>query len=205
MKIVGISQRIDVFPDRNEVRDALDQHLIDFLLAAGFTPIPIPNRLNQTLSDGRHDRGALDVWLSAVRPQGIVLSGGNNIGQFIDRDLTENLLIDYASQNQLPLLGICRGMQVMAQWAGVGLHPAQGHTRTRHSIFGEINGEVNSYHDFSLQTCPEGFRILARSEEGEIEAISHESLSWEGWMWHPEREDFFDSRDIARVKTLFGE
>jgi putative glutamine amidotransferase len=47
--------------------------------------------------------------------------------------------------------------------------------------------------------------VIARSEDGSIEAIRHTSLLWEGWMWHPEREETFASHDIRRLKMLFGE
>jgi putative glutamine amidotransferase len=63
---------------------------------------------------------------------------------------------------------------------------------------------VNSYHGFSLATGPLDFEVLARSEDGEIEAIRHKSLPWEGWMWHPEREENFAARDVQRIKALFG-
>jgi putative glutamine amidotransferase len=76
--------------------------------------------------------------------------------------------------------------------------------RTRHRLSGEITGEANSYHGFSLASCPEGFEVLAQSEDGEIEAIRHQSLPWEGWMWHPEREALFSARDVQRIKALFG-
>ena len=204
MKIVAVSQRVDHYPDRNETRDALDQRLITFLQVAEFIPVPVPNGLYKALPDGRCDHEALGRWLAAVRPQAFVLSGGNDIGQCRERDLTEGLLLDHASQYQMPLLGICRGMQMMAHWAGANLCPAQGHVRTRHRLTGEIGGEVNSYHGFSLAICPAGFVVLARSEDGEIEAIRHQYLPWEGWMWHPEREENFAARDVQRINALFG-
>jgi putative glutamine amidotransferase len=203
MKLVAVSQRVDAFPARNETRDALDQSLITFLLVAGFVPVPVPNRLYKALPDGRSDPEALDAWLAAVKPQAFVLSGGNDIGHCPERDLTEGWLLDHASQHQRPLLGICRGMQMMAHWAGVDLCLVQGHVRTRHRINGEITGEVNSYHGFALATCPVDFEVLASSEDGEIEAIRHQSLPWEGWMWHPEREPNFSVHDIQRIKALF--
>lgn len=204
MKIVAVSQRADQFPDRNETRDALDQRLITFLAIVGFIPVPVPNGLFNSLPAGRWDHETLDSWLAAVKPQAFVLSGGNDIGQCTERDLTEGWLLDYASQYQRPLLGICRGMQMMAYWTGDDLCSVQGHVRTRHRLNGEITGEVNSYHGFSLANCPAGFEVLARSEDGEIEAIRHQSLPWEGWMWHPEREENFAARDVQRIKALFG-
>lgn len=162
MKIVAVSQRVDHFPERNERRDALDQRLITFLLVAGFVPVPVPNGLFRALPDGRSDPDALDAWLAAVKPQAFVLSGGNDIGQCSERDLTEGGLLDHASQHQRPLLGVCRGMQMMAHWSGVDLCSVQGHVRTRHRLTGEIAGEVNSYHDFALATCPLKFRSEER-------------------------------------------
>lgn len=203
MKIVVVSQRVDHYPDRNETWDSLDQRLIVFLAAAGFASVPVPNGLCSALSDGRDNHEALDWWLAAIRPQAFVLSGGNDIGEYRERDLTERWLLDHASERQIPLLGICRGMQIMADWAGMGLKPVQDHVRTRHRLSGDVTGEVNSYHTLSLVNCPDGFQVLSWSEDGEIEAIRSESLPWEGWMWHPEREKQFAARDIQRLRELF--
>ncbi len=205
MKVVAVSQRVDEFPDRDETRDALDQRLIAFLHKAGFIPVPVPNGLCKCFANGRSDHESLNGWLKAVNPQGFVLSGGNNVGQCIERDLTEGWLLDYAKLHRLPLLGICRGMQMIAQWSGVSLQPVLGHLRTRHHLLGEISGEANSFHNFSLTICPDGFEVIAQSEDGEIEAIRHRSLPWEGWMWHPEREVDYAPRDLQRIKGLIGE
>jgi gamma-glutamyl-gamma-aminobutyrate hydrolase PuuD len=204
VKVVAVSQRIDYLPHRNETRDALDQRLVTFLLAAGFITVPVPNQLHKTFSDGRRDYDSLYSWLNFVEPQAYLLSGGNDIGKSEDRDLTEYILLDHARCHQKPLLGICRGMQIMAHWAGVDLCPVVGHTRTRHNLSGEIKSEVNSYHEFSIKSCPAGYKVLAKSEDGVIEAIRHLDLPWEGWMWHPEREKFFMSHDIKRIKELFS-
>lgn len=92
---------------------------------------------------------------------------------------------------------------MMAHWLGAELKSVTGHVKSRHRLSGEITGEVNSYHAFSLASCPEGFKVLARSEDGEIEAIRHRSLPWEGWMWHPEREIELSETDVQRLKALF--
>ena len=156
-------------------------------------------------SDGHASaRDSLNAWLEAIAPRAFVLSGGNDIGACKERDQTEGWLLDYAMERELPVLGICRGMQMMGAWAGVTLKPVMGHVRVRHQLDGEISGEVNSYHKLGLSECPQGFRVLAKSVDGEIEAIGHRELPWEGWMWHPEREKSFHSRDINRLSTLFN-
>ncbi len=203
MKVVSVSQRIDVFPDRNEQRDALDQRLIQFLLGAGCVPVPIPNGLYRETTDSLLNRDAFDIWVERIKPQAVLLSGGNDIATCRERDLTEGWLLDHAEEHTLPALGLCRGMQMMGVWAGAELKMVTGHVRTRHILVGEIAGEVNSYHNQTLVECPPGFTLLARSEDGEIEAIRHRSLPWEGWMWHPERETNFCARDVQRLKTLF--
>ena len=203
MKIVAVSQRVDVFPERDESRDALDQRLITFLLSAGLLPVPVPNVLALQTPNGEQPDDALHEWLNAVAPQAIVLSGGNDVGQCRARDLTETRLLDHARAHCLPVLGICRGMQMIAQCAGGELKPVTGHVRTRHKVSGQIIADVNSYHGFSLAACPKEFAVLARSEDGEIEAIRHLSLPWEGWMWHPEREEAFAAHDVHRLKQLF--
>ena len=193
MRLVAVSLRVDYHLDLNETRDAIDQRLVTFLLSCGFLPLPVPNNLGENIYD----------WLTEINPAAVLLSGGNDIGQSLDRDATECALLDYAQRLQLPMLGICRGMQMMAHWAGTGLRPISGHVRTRHNLLGEISGQVNSYHDYSLAGCPNDFDIIATSADGEIEAIRHQSLSWEGWMWHPEREPVLQPRDIDRIKKLF--
>ena len=202
MKIVAVSQRIDYISTHNEFRDSLDQRLILFILNASFIPVPIPNSLFiQTRKETNSD--SLMNWLKNVLPCSIILSGGNDIGNFLLRDKTEYLLLDYAVEKKIPVLGICRGMQIMSSWAGTKLKKVEGHIRKRHKIKGIINKEVNSYHTYSLTECPKGFEIIASSEDGEIEAIRHRTLPFEGWMWHPERETSFNNDDINRVINLF--
>lgn len=204
MKIVAVSQRVDGYPERNESRDALDQRVSDFLLVAGFLAVPVPNQFIVDMEGAPRRESLLLRWLTHVQPHAIVLSGGNDIGTCTSRDQTEAALLDYAATQRLPVLGICRGMQMMGTLAGTTLRTHSGHVRTRHMVSGEITREVNSFHNQSLVSCPEQFKVLARSADGEIEAIRHQSLSWEGWMWHPERELPYFGDDVARVRILFA-
>ena len=193
MKLVAVSQRVDVLSELGEARDTLDQRLINWVTTCGYLPVPIPNDMGDLL------RG----WLTTLRPSALILSGGGDIGQHPERDETELALLSYAKEFTLPVLGICRGMQMMAHWAGASLHLVSGHVRTRHRLNGQISRDVNSYHRYSLTDCPFDFQVIARSGDCEIEAIRHLSLPWEGWMWHPEREIDFAHYDTQRMKDLF--
>lgn len=196
MKRVAVSQRVDAWPERGEVRDALDQRLAEFIAAAGGLAIPVPNTLVAS--------GTLQAWLAAIAPEAIVLSGGNDIGQQPARDRTESLLLEHAQGLGLPALGICRGMQMMGRQAGTALKPVDGHVGSRHRIRGLITEEVNSFHQFALAGCPAGFEVLARAEDGAIEAIRHRTQPWEAWMWHPEREHEFCAGDVRRLTALLA-
>jgi N5-(cytidine 5'-diphosphoramidyl)-L-glutamine hydrolase len=200
MKTVVVSQRIDNYVERNEIRDAIDQKLTLWLSQAGYIVIPVPNQL--ALVPTAQEIGFHD-WIHSIKPDAIVLSGGNDIGEFIERDNLERALLAYACHLKIPVLGLCRGMQMMAVVGGVELKPVAGHVRKRHRLKGQITDEVNSYHHLALSQCPTDYTVLASSDDNQIEAIQHQHLPWQGWMWHPERELIFSDQDTQRLKALF--
>ncbi len=138
------------------------------------------------------------------------MSGGNNIGEIPKRDLTENFLLSWSEKNKKPVFGICRGMQMMGVYAGGKLIEVDGHVKTLHHLQVVGNNKqifpklVNSYHNQALYECPSAFNVLAKSEDGSIEAMVHKSLPWEAWMWHPEREEVFVKTDQERFKKLMN-
>ncbi|MBF0627956.1 MAG: gamma-glutamyl-gamma-aminobutyrate hydrolase family protein [Magnetococcales bacterium] len=205
---VAVSQRVDILADREERRDALDQQLIRWLWdAVGVLPIPVPNLLtpDQLESFDQEQESGLLRWLTELSVDGIVLSGGNDIGTIKERDRTERILLAFARERRLPLLGICRGMQMMTVVAGGRLREVVGHVRTRHRLVFADTGhqaDVNSYHNLSIVDCPPGYDLLSVAEDGVIEAIRHQYLPWEGWMWHPERTMCFDEEDTRRLRQL---
>ena len=200
MKLVAVSQRIDTVSNRLEVRDSVDQRLNEFLIEAGYITVPVPNAISTHVVDQK----ILDCWIDRISFDGLVLTGGDDIGVYNIRDELEMKLIEHCFKNEIPVLGICRGLQVLAAWAGVGSVRVFGHVGERHELYGIIEGSVNSFHNFSIAQCPPNFNVIARALDEEIEAIKHCQLPWEGWMWHPEREQVFDSRDLRRLKELFN-
>lgn len=204
MKKIIVTQRIDYIEGYKETRDALDQQLSKWLIQADLLPVPISNQLFPLLNDKDpqlNKQSMIKDWLSAMDPDGLLLSGGNDIGEYPERDATEYYLLDWAKKNNIPVLGICRGLQIMVTWAGSKLVKIKNHVNIRHRlIFNQKTcnypNEVNSFHSWAAVNCPNNFIITARSEDKIIEAIKHRSLPWEAWMWHPERESTFDKNNI---------
>ena len=210
---VVVTQRIDFIESRREFRDAVDQKLLQWLIRADVLPIPLPNALAVVHSEETPQlskQPILKNWLELLQPDAFLLSGGNDIGEYPERDATEHYLLSWAHTKKLPVLGICRGLQIMNVWAGGKLVQIEDHVRTRHKLNtadsdSDWPSEVNSFHQWKLDGCPPDFEVHAYTDDGAIEAIRHKHLPWEGWMWHPERETPFNDLDTKRIKSLFLE
>jgi len=205
--LIGITQRIDKVDAYDEWRDSVDQRLVEWVIDAGFIPVPIPNNLvNASSKSG--GQPLLEQWLNLLNINALLLSGGNDIGTAAQRDVTEIFLLKWEVKHNKPVLGICRGMQMMGLHVGGRLIKVSGHVNTRHKLqFDKVSKmmtveSVNSYHNYALESCPNVFSLLAKSEDGNIEAIRHRELPWEAWMWHPEREGRFATSHLERFKRL---
>lgn len=192
--LVGVTMRVTKASGYDEYRDSLAQDWPVFLDA-----IAGPN--NWFAIPNLGERRTIE-YCTAFGVSALILSGGDDPGVFPVRDETELALLDWAAAEERPVLGICRGMQLMAIRAGARLKPINGHVATRHRVEGSIAGDVNSFHNLGLDGCPPEFKILATSQDGEIEAMAHQTLPWEGWMWHPEREPTPGVSDVRRAKKI---
>lgn len=202
---VVISQRVIVNNDYNEVRDALSHEWWNLLYEVDIIPIPVPNRAEY-----------VDAFLNEVKPHMIILSGGNNISPerynglleledvYECRDETESRLIEYAVKNTLPVLGVCRGMQMLQVYFGGKLraldNAQEKHIAKRHTVticepsFLNFKDkqifEVNSYHKYGmkLHDLSSSLRPFALSEDRVVEGFYHQEYPIIGIQWHPERE-----------------
>lgn len=219
LRRIGISMRV-VSSEYGETRDALARDWPVLLEQLGriyeFEPewFLLPNIGKDSISLARR-----------YGIQGLLLTGGDDIGATPDRDATENALLEWAAGEYLPVLGICRGAQMLARYAGAALtavarerHVAAWHTVTWRAadVYGhfwqqalpeEGSAEVNSYHNWGLlpANCPDSLRIAAVCpEDGSVEAFCHTALPWLGIFWHPEREKRPCAMDMAILYTLFA-
>jgi N5-(cytidine 5'-diphosphoramidyl)-L-glutamine hydrolase len=195
MKTVAVTQRVVVDPTYGTRRDCLDQVWAKFLLACGLIPIPIPNSVEAALRISEN-------------VDGIVLTGGNDLsaygGDAPDRDKTETALLDFAEKRDLPVLGVCRGMQMILHHFGNRLEKVQGHVAPRQRILMEGKSvEVNSFHNFGAMEVSPPLMTWAIAEDGVIEAVRHAGRRVLGVMWHPERVDPFAADDVALFSRFF--
>ena len=134
------------------------------------------------------------------------------------RDAAEPLLLRAFLAADKPVLGICRGIQVMNAVLGGDLYqdikpfehlPHNGHwakvhtvTVRRGTLLSRILGQdtvlVNSQHHQAVDRVAPGFTLAALSEDGIVEAIEKPDARFcLGVQWHPERLSDADPRQQA--------
>jgi len=156
---------------------------------------------------------------------------GKNRGQYKpERDGFEFRLIDYAFENGLPVLAICRGMQLInCRLNGSLINDIETIRGTNHKkidkgidrihevnvfentllndIIGETKGEINSSHHQSIDRLGEGLRISAKAPDGIIEGAEWAESSSKPFMvcvqWHPERMENINSPFSLNILKRF--
>jgi len=204
----------------------------DAVAAAGGVPVVLPIL----------DPAMIPYALS--RLDGLVLTGGGDVapglyggagheaiyGVHDSRDRSELAIARYAADKKMPVLAICRGIQILNVALGGDLiadipsqvdggfeHFVTGNgaaTQAHQTIelqdgcglaqlFGTASLKVNSLHHQAIATPAPGLRPVAWSEDGVIEAVEPEDPSWPllAVQWHP--ENLVETEPAAR--TLFDE
>jgi len=192
--------------------DAYDRAVRD----AGFEPVPIVNQASD--ADLRASLGRIDL---------LVLTGGEDVAPArygaqpsprlgkvdLARDAFEFRLLREAVRRELPVVGICRGVQVLNVFFGGTLwqdlptdcpgstvvHRAKDGCDTAFHAVAVENGSrlaatvgtgearVNSVHHQAVRGLAPGFRVTATAADGTVEAIESDWYPAAGVQFHPER------------------
>lgn len=211
MTRIGLTQRVVEVPDYGERRDCLDQAWTTLLEGMGFDPVPLPNRIDAV--EGYLDRLSLD---------GVILTSGNDLTTVDnpsvpapERDEFETEVLEYAIERTIPVLGVCRGLELLNEYFGGTLSPVEGHVATEHPLTFEdsdledihtIDATVNSYHDYGI-TSPglaDVLHSLAVAPDDTVEFARHDDYPLWGIMWHPERDLPRSSLDRTLLDHVFG-
>lgn len=177
MIVIGILERLENLGNNNE-------RYIEAVKRFGGTPLLIGNYNKELLS----------------LCNGLIITGGNT------KEELDDIFIKHALEHDLPLLGICQGMQSMALYqtdnkleSVLNHHKGEGY---QHEVFFEesklkeiIGKEKIKVNTFHYQTVKESkcFSIVGKSKDEVIEAVENSSHPFQiGVQWHPERMMDYD-------------
>ncbi len=207
MKKIAVIPRVEFIEKREEFCDALDQKWTDFLLSINLFPILLPNNVSY-----------VKKFLKIVEINGLLISGGGSLikynGSSPERDEIEKIMINFSIKKNIPVLGVCRGMQSIQNYFGNKIEIIKNHVKKNHTLdildntkIGKIlkqYDQVNSFHEYGSFKNNKNIITLAKSNDSVIEAIRHADKEIYGIMWHPERENPFNKVDKLFFKMVFG-
>lgn len=204
--VVGIATRSIALPGRREAVRGVFSAYIDCLQASGGEAVLLPpgavealSRLDALMLVGGEDLAA-ETWWSAGAPSPPVDP---------ERDAAETLLVERARGLGIPVLGVCRGAQMVncvlggsvtsLDPAGVAQHSAptpvdsMAHlvrvapdTRLASAMGPSIEFQVVSRHATQIANLGVGLLASAWAEDGSIEAIEASDWPFLGVQWHAE-------------------
>ncbi|MDR2833740.1 MAG: gamma-glutamyl-gamma-aminobutyrate hydrolase family protein [Streptococcaceae bacterium] len=145
----------------------------------------------------------------------------------IERDLFEFAAIEEAMKQDKPVLGICRGMQIMNVYLGGTLYQdlneanfAIKHLQAptpqeypSHSISVDVNSSlsflpnhymVNSFHHQGVKKLAPSLKAIAHAADGIVEAVEGKEKRLLGVQWHPEAT-WFNKKEDKEVFRYFAE
>lgn len=206
MSRIGLTQRVEDVEAYDERRDCLDQRWAPLLQSFGIDPVPLFNRIDD-----------VHAYVDRLEIDGVVFTGGNDLAHLDggtnvapERDRFERALLEVAIERDIPVLGVCRGLQLLNVHCGGSLRKIDDHVAVEHDL--EIDPEavaltnpdpparvaVNSYHGYGVddEELGDELAVVGRAPDGSIEWVEHERHPITGIMWHPERPS--PSEDLDR-------
>jgi len=221
--LIGITQRVSVVPEYGERRDALDQAWARFFSACDLDPLIIPNGLADPCA-----------YIQKMGVKGLVLTGGNNFSDAVktirnrpvcnlpqcddlapERDETEIALLKQSIENDLPVIGVCRGMQLLNLFYGGEISSVKNHVGLYHNLTTRrgveipfeimFDKKVNSFHDFGIHSSGMSLEFDILAQTGDVvESFIHRKYPHMGIMWHPERNVKPSVNDIDLFRKYFA-
>jgi len=206
MKRIGLTQRVDFINHYKEKRDALDQNWYPFCFKIDCIPVPLPNLKKN-----------IDNYFKSLKIDVLLLSGGNSISlpnknisdSAPERDNFEFKLIKFGIKNNIPIIGVCRGMQILNMFFGGQIKKIKNHVNANHKLY--LNSDeydlpkfVNSYHAWSIpkNNLANKFYPVAFDKNGNVECFVSKNRKILGLMWHPERDKVCNEKNINLLKKI---
>ena len=211
-KLALITLRNDYITQRSESRDSIDTEIYNLLLEIDSIPFLIPN--TPAYVDN------FDLFFNPAEIKFVLLSGGNDLNSlkdkgatniYLKRDKIEISLINFCIKNNIPIIGICRGFQLIANYLGGSIDKVEDHINRIHKVeFIQPNKiiDVNSFHSFGLKqyNLPKNIKPIAyHKQDNTVECFKTErpfkSLNF---MWHPERKNGAKKESIRLIKNFLN-
>lgn len=231
--IIGISSGLMVNYIEGELKGHkkcyLNKYYIDAIINSGGVPFIIPFSNNDII-----------IKEQVLTLDGLIISGGPDIfpynyGQepssylkdfFPERDQFEYKLLEESKKRKIPIMGMCRGIQIINTSENGTLYQDisfLGKKVLKHNqinfpkqkihkvsieknsiLFNILNKDeimVNSFHHQVVDEVSDNYKIIAKASDGAIEAIEHKSYPFLlGLQWHPEMlfDECEDSKKILK-------
>jgi gamma-glutamyl-gamma-aminobutyrate hydrolase PuuD len=203
MKTLVLSSKISI-DKHKKINFNIDQDLANFLCKLNVKILPINLKKNK-------------IDLSSIKSaDGLILAGGGDISKIKNnrlnqiRDDYEIKLFNYFYKNNKPILGICRGFQLIADLYKIKLFKVDNHVRKIHRLYIKKNNyilhnvlTVNSFHKYSIKNLPNEFINVASTNDGSIEIATHNSKKILCLMFHPERIMKSKNLILNSIKNFF--
>lgn len=187
--IIGIVSRIKEQTNSKVFLGCYNNYLKKIVLNGGIPLLILPTQIN--FNNELSDIEKTDLEVILKKCDGILMPGGDDPSPY---DIFIN---DYAYYNDIPILGICLGMQVMAIADGSNLIRVNNHYLANHDVVLKNNTLLkkvydkniiytNSRHKYKLDKTNK-YTLSALSFDGVIEGIEDNTKRFNvGVEWHPE-------------------